>query len=130
MQSRLCLGSGGLTALQHTSLPPKLAQQAGRTPAQARCAAHGLTAKVLFSFTTASQLTVCRSGKQSVRNGILLFSAEVWRALRAGTPVVALESTIISHGMPYPQNLETAQQVRWCPATRSTREIRFTCAYN
>ena len=45
MQSRLCLGSGGSTALQHTSLPPMLAQQAGRTPAQARCAAHSPSMK-------------------------------------------------------------------------------------
>ncbi|MFH1804353.1 MAG: pseudouridine-5'-phosphate glycosidase [Pseudomonadota bacterium] len=36
---------------------------------------------------------------------------EVAAALAAGKPVVALESTIISHGMPYPQNLETAQLV-------------------
>ena len=36
---------------------------------------------------------------------------EVAEALRAGRPVVALESTIISHGMPYPQNVETALAV-------------------
>ena len=36
---------------------------------------------------------------------------EVAAALASGKPVVALESTIISHGMPYPQNLETAQAV-------------------
>ena len=36
---------------------------------------------------------------------------EVARALAAGEPVVALESTIISHGMPYPQNIETAREV-------------------
>ncbi|RCK21801.1 pseudouridine-5'-phosphate glycosidase [Thalassospira profundimaris] len=36
---------------------------------------------------------------------------EVAEALASGKPVVALESTIISHGMPYPQNLETAQAV-------------------
>ena len=36
---------------------------------------------------------------------------EVAEAIRAGSPVVALESTIISHGMPYPQNLETARLV-------------------
>ncbi|MCR5794158.1 MAG: pseudouridine-5'-phosphate glycosidase [Solobacterium sp.] len=38
-------------------------------------------------------------------------NAEVEQALREGKPVVALESTIISHGMPYPQNVETALQV-------------------
>lgn len=36
---------------------------------------------------------------------------EVREALERGKPVVALESTIISHGMPYPQNVETARQV-------------------
>lgn len=36
---------------------------------------------------------------------------EVQQALEQGKPVVALESTIISHGMPYPQNVETALQV-------------------
>ena len=38
-------------------------------------------------------------------------SQEVRAALEAGKPVVALESTIISHGMPYPQNVETARKV-------------------
>jgi pseudouridine-5'-phosphate glycosidase len=41
----------------------------------------------------------------------LLFSPEVAAARTAGKPVVALESTIISHGMPYPQNVETACEV-------------------
>ena len=36
---------------------------------------------------------------------------EVVKALKENRPVVALESTIISHGMPYPQNVETALQV-------------------
>lgn len=36
---------------------------------------------------------------------------EVMDALENGKPVVALESTIISHGMPYPQNVETARKV-------------------
>lgn len=36
---------------------------------------------------------------------------EVSEALSKGKPVVALESTIISHGMPYPQNVETAEKV-------------------
>jgi pseudouridine-5'-phosphate glycosidase len=42
---------------------------------------------------------------------IIKVSEEVRDALRTGRPVVALESTIISHGMPYPQNLETANRV-------------------
>ena len=41
----------------------------------------------------------------------LAVSAEVQEALKERRPVVALESTIISHGMPYPQNVETALSV-------------------
>ncbi|MDB5793306.1 MAG: pseudouridine-5-phosphate glycosidase [Massilia sp.] len=41
----------------------------------------------------------------------LLFSPEVAAARNAGLPIVALESTIISHGMPYPQNVQTAREV-------------------
>ena len=41
-------------------------------------------------------------------NKYLDISPEVKAALDAGKPVVALESTIISHGMPYPKNVETA----------------------
>jgi pseudouridylate synthase len=41
----------------------------------------------------------------------LVLTDEVAQALRDGGPVVALESTIISHGMPYPRNLETAVAV-------------------
>lgn len=41
----------------------------------------------------------------------LTFSAEVAKARKQGAPIVALESTIITHGMPYPQNLEVARQV-------------------
>ncbi len=44
-------------------------------------------------------------------NKYLDVSPEVSEALASGKPVVALESTIISHGMPYPQNVETALQV-------------------
>ena len=44
-------------------------------------------------------------------NKYLDVNPEVAEAVRLGTPVVALESTIISHGMPYPQNVETALNV-------------------
>ncbi|HWL58802.1 MAG TPA: pseudouridine-5'-phosphate glycosidase [Paracoccus sp. (in: a-proteobacteria)] len=44
-------------------------------------------------------------------NNLLVFAPEVEKALAARQPVVALESTIITHGMPYPQNLEVARQV-------------------
>ncbi|MDO5000733.1 MAG: pseudouridine-5'-phosphate glycosidase [Eubacteriales bacterium] len=44
-------------------------------------------------------------------NKYLDISPEVRKALDEGRPVVALESTIISHGMPYPRNVETALMV-------------------
>ena len=44
-------------------------------------------------------------------NKYLDIKPEVAEALAAGKPVVALESTIISHGMPYPQNVQTALEV-------------------
>jgi len=44
-------------------------------------------------------------------NKYLDIKPEIQEAILSGQPVVALESTIISHGMPYPQNVETARQV-------------------
>lgn len=44
----------------------------------------------------------------------LEFSKEVEFAIHNQQPLVALESTIISHGMPYPQNVETARRVEAC----------------
>jgi pseudouridine-5'-phosphate glycosidase len=46
-----------------------------------------------------------------LNNQYLDLSNDVRDALQQGVPVVALESTIISHGMPYPQNVATARQV-------------------
>ncbi len=46
-----------------------------------------------------------------MKNMYLDIAPEVKEALDSGKPVVALESTIISHGMPYPQNVETALAV-------------------
>lgn len=42
-------------------------------------------------------------------SAFLRFSPEVLNALAEGRPVVALESTVISHGMPWPENVETAR---------------------
>lgn len=53
-------------------------------------------------------------------------STEVQKALRRGEPVVALESTIIAHGMPYPQNVETARAVE--EIIRNTGAIPATIA--
>ncbi len=60
-------------------------------------------------------------------NKYLEISPDVQKALNEGTPVVALESTIISHGMPYPQNVQTAllveQTIRENGATPATIAI-------
>ena len=56
----------------------------------------------------------------------VVIDPEVRQALEAGAPVVALESTIISHGMPYPRNVETARQVE--EEVRSTGAIPATVA--
>jgi len=48
--------------------------------------------------------------QQEAHEGLLL-SAPVREALSSGRAVVALESTIITHGMPFPQNLQTAREV-------------------
>ncbi len=44
-------------------------------------------------------------------NDLLKLSPDVEKAIKNNLPVVALESTIISHGMPYPQNVQTALKV-------------------
>ncbi len=44
-------------------------------------------------------------------NAPLALDREIAEALLTGQPVVALESTIITHGMPYPQNVDTAREV-------------------
>jgi len=38
----------------------------------------------------------------------VIYSEQVRNSLANGGPVVALESTVIAHGLPYPQNLDTA----------------------
>ena len=42
----------------------------------------------------------------------LFIQPEIEAAVKAGKPVVALESTILSHGMPWPENLEFAHKVQ------------------
>ncbi|MCR9112320.1 MAG: pseudouridine-5'-phosphate glycosidase [Rhodobacteraceae bacterium] len=56
----------------------------------------------------------------------LIFSPEVAQARRHGSPVVALESTIITHGMPFPDNLDTAWSVE--EAVRAAGAIPATIA--
>ncbi len=59
-------------------------------------------------------------------NPALDLAAEVRDALGAGRPVVALESTVITHGLPYPANLETAQAME--AAVRAAGAVPATIA--
>ncbi|KAJ1976557.1 hypothetical protein H4R35_002652 [Dimargaris xerosporica] len=73
-----------------------------------------------------------RTASRAAHSGVVALSAEVEHALAHGHPVVALESTIIAHGMPFPHNLATAQQVeaivrgqRCTPATVAIMDGRI-----
>jgi pseudouridine-5'-phosphate glycosidase len=56
----------------------------------------------------------------------IVFSPEVQRARQDRLPLVALESTIITHGMPYPQNVDTARKVE--TAVRAAGAVPATIA--
>lgn len=66
--------------------------------------------------------SICRG----IGSGKLRISEEVTHALKNNLPVVALESTIISHGMPFPRNLEVARKVE--SVVRSNGAIPATIA--
>ncbi|MDQ0190699.1 pseudouridine-5'-phosphate glycosidase [Alicyclobacillus cycloheptanicus] len=64
-----------------------------------------------------SNLTTNRAGGllgsalDSVAADYLVYSEEVQQAMSEGKPIVALETTIVTHGMPYPANVQTARSV-------------------
>lgn len=60
------------------------------------------------------------------KSSVLVFSEEVAEARASGKPLVALESTIIAHGMPYPENLSTALRVE--AAVREVGAVPATIA--
>ncbi|CAN4080841.1 unnamed protein product [Withania somnifera] len=64
---------------------------------------------ILTRHFTSASASKARFDDQNL--GWIKISPEVSKALKHGSPIVALESTIISHGMPYPQNLETAKEL-------------------
>lgn len=77
-----------------------------------------------------SQLTISsRSSRLSIRSysNAVVVSPEIKQALADKTPVVALESTIITHGFPYPANLEMALQVE--KRIRLNGCVPATCAF-
>ncbi|KAG2061790.1 hypothetical protein BDR06DRAFT_945824 [Suillus hirtellus] len=87
-----------------------------------RASSRGIcTNQRLISLRKASSLSVARG-----RRAPIDVHPEVEDALATGKPVVALESTIITHGMPYPTSLEMAQSVE--RIVRSTGSIPATIA--
>lgn len=65
----------------------------------------------------------CRFNKAQLP---IVYSEDVLRAKAEGKPIVALESTIITHGMPYPQNVETAKEVENIIRQRVSRKFIFS----
>lgn len=59
-------------------------------------------------------------------NENILYSPEAAEAIKNDMPIIALESTIISHGMPYPENVETAREC--CRIARENGAVPATCA--
>ena len=79
-------------------------RSAHRRPNSARAMPSRAFKRGLPSFTTI------------LKDGVLIdIHLEVAEGLSARKPVVALESTIIPHGIPYPANLETARSGKWAP---------------
>jgi pseudouridine-5'-phosphate glycosidase len=75
-------------------------------------ALRGLMRKRIWATPTKSQdILQTRAFSSRLLERYLQVDRRVQEALQNGEPVVALESTIVAHGMPYPQNLETAEDV-------------------
>lgn len=59
------------------------------------------------------------------KRDVFVYGSHVLEAMNNGMPIVALESTIITHGMPYPENLKTALQVE--DAVRKNVSVLLIC---
>jgi pseudouridylate synthase len=98
-----------------TTTPPALSQplSVSQAPPPAAAARVAVLARQVAG-GTAPTSSITAPGPEAVlaasASGIALHP-DVAAALRTGTPVVALESTIVAHGMPWPANLETALAV-------------------
>ena len=81
----------------------------------------------LLRLAGSSSIRYRYGGKQRLqKKHFVSISEEVKQALAEGKPIVALESTIISHGMPYPRNIEVAIAVE--DIIRNHGGIPATCA--
>lgn len=84
----------------------------------------------LLRVTSRVQLARSLSITRRYATQAFVYSNEVRDAKADGKPIVALESTIITHGMPYPKNLETALEVEDIIRQQVSFKIYFyTCIY-
>ena len=85
--------------------------------AQALAGCRGTSRAKNLAVRASSRMLPARLGPRkhlsltSIRSSSFTISPEVQSAVNQNKPIVALESTIISHGMPYPKNYETAIEV-------------------
>ena len=70
-----------------------------------------VAAMALRRFISSPSVSSAAASSKKTSHGLLRVLPEVSAALSANRPVVALESTILAHGMPYPQNLELSREV-------------------
>lgn len=64
-----------------------------------------------YLLKTMSRSSLTYTLRRGFASAPLVYSEEVQKAKTTGQSIVALESTIITHGMPYPNNLQTALEV-------------------
>lgn len=83
--------------------------------------------KLAFLPTLARRFLQAAKTSAVLSNKPVVVSPEIQQALHENKPVVSLESTIITHGLPYPQNLSMAQEVE--AVIRSNGAIPATCAF-
>jgi pseudouridine-5'-phosphate glycosidase len=81
---------------------------------------------ISLSILTKANRIALKSNIRRGFKGFVQISSEIQDAIKNNKPVVALESTIISHGMPYPRNVQVAQDVE--NIIRSYGAIPATCA--
>ncbi|XP_074973398.1 uncharacterized protein LOC142068038 isoform X8 [Phalacrocorax aristotelis] len=93
--------------------PPSLPTRDGETGTQRTIQMHKMIGKITYSLGTHVSAVACGTTqvRRFLHGAYVKIQPSVQEALMEGRPVVALESTIITHGMAYPQNLSMARKV-------------------
>ncbi|XP_064313097.1 uncharacterized protein LOC104043324 isoform X8 [Phalacrocorax carbo] len=93
--------------------PPSLLTRDGETGTQRTIQMHKMIGKITYSLGTHVSAVACGTTqvRRFLHGAYVKIQPSVQEALMEGRPVVALESTIITHGMAYPQNLSMARKV-------------------